>query len=93
MQELDRFDGVVIETTNLFEKNAPALLRLIQSHLKFRVTYASMRRELFALLLLKPDRVEAYYAVLAAVSRGLSGGDKLNISLNSTRTGSIYKNT
>lgn len=29
MQELDRFDAVVIETTNLLDKNDPALLRLI----------------------------------------------------------------
>jgi SpoVK/Ycf46/Vps4 family AAA+-type ATPase len=32
MQELDRFDGVVIVTTNLFENYDPALLRRIRFH-------------------------------------------------------------
>jgi hypothetical protein len=35
MQELDRFDGVVIVTTNLFENYDPALLRRIQRHIHF----------------------------------------------------------
>jgi ATP-dependent 26S proteasome regulatory subunit len=54
MQELDRFDGVVIVTTNLFENYDPALLRRIQRHIKFRLPDASMRRELFALHLPNP---------------------------------------
>jgi hypothetical protein len=36
-----------------------------------------MRRELFSLQLPNPDRVEADYAVLAGLSKGLSGGDIL----------------
>ncbi len=60
MQELDRFDGVVIVTTNLFKNYDPAL----QRHIKFRMPYASMRRELFALHLPNPERVRADYAVL-----------------------------
>jgi SpoVK/Ycf46/Vps4 family AAA+-type ATPase len=82
MQELDRFDGVVIVTTNLFENYDPALLRRIQRHIKFRLPDASMRRELFALHLPNPDRVQADYAVLAELSRGLSGGDILNVCVN-----------
>jgi SpoVK/Ycf46/Vps4 family AAA+-type ATPase len=60
MQDLDRFDGVVIVTTNLFKNYDPAL----QRHIKFRIPYASMRRELFALHLPNPERVRADYAVL-----------------------------
>jgi SpoVK/Ycf46/Vps4 family AAA+-type ATPase len=92
MQELDRFDGVVIVTTNLFENYDPALLRRIQRHIKFRLPDASMRRELFALHLPNPDRVEADYAVLAELSRGLSGGDILNICLNAIYAGSTDAN-
>ena len=88
MQELDRFDGVVIVTTNLFENYDPALLRRIQRHIKFRVPDASMRRELFALHLPNPDRVKADYAVLSELSRSLSGGDILNICLNAIHAGS-----
>jgi ATP-dependent 26S proteasome regulatory subunit len=93
MQELDRFDGVVIVTTNLFENYDPALLRRIQRHIKFRMPCASMRRELFALHLPNPNRVEADYAVLAALSRGLSGGDILNICLNAIYAGSVDADT
>ena len=92
MQELDRFEGVVIVTTNLFENYDPALLRRIQSHVKFRVPNASMRRELFALHLPNPDRVRADYAVLAELSRGLSGGEILNICLNAIYAGSTDPN-
>lgn len=89
MQELDRFDGVVIVTTNLFENYDPALLRRIQRHIKFRLPNASMRRELFAHHLPNPDRVTADYAVLAELSRGLSGGDILNICMNAIYAGSV----
>jgi SpoVK/Ycf46/Vps4 family AAA+-type ATPase len=92
MQELDRFDGVVIVTTNLFENYDPALLRRIQRHIKFRIPDASMRRELFALHLPNPDRVEADYAVLAELSLGLSGGDILNICVNAIYAGSTDAN-
>ena len=92
MQELDRFDGVVIVTTNLFENYDPALLRRIQRHIKFRVPDASMRRELFVLHLPNPDRVQADYAVLAELSKGLSGGDILNICLNAMYAGSTDAN-
>jgi len=89
MQELDRFDGVVIVTTNLFENYDPALLRRIQRHIHFRLPNASMRRELFVLHLPNPDRVTADYAVLAELSRGLSGGDILNVCVNAIYAGSV----
>jgi SpoVK/Ycf46/Vps4 family AAA+-type ATPase len=88
MQELDRFDGVVIVTTNLFENYDPALLRRIQRHIHFRLPNAFMRRELFANHLPNPDRVQADYAILAGLSRGLSGGDILNLCVNAIHAGS-----
>ena len=89
MQELDRFDGVVIVTTNLFENYDPALLRRIQRHIHFRLPNASMRRELFSLHLPNPDRVQADYAVLSELSQGLSGGDILNVCVNAIHAGSV----
>jgi SpoVK/Ycf46/Vps4 family AAA+-type ATPase len=83
---------VVIVTTNLFENYDPALLRRIQSHIHFRLPNASMRRELFALHLPNPERVQADYAVLAELSKGLSGGDILNICLNAIHAGSTDPN-
>ena len=83
----DRFD--VIVTTNLFENYDPALLRRIQRHIKFRLPDASMRRELFAFHLPNPDRVQADYAVLAELSKGLSGGDIMNVCVNAIHAGSV----
>jgi SpoVK/Ycf46/Vps4 family AAA+-type ATPase len=48
-----------------------------------------MRRELFALHLPNPDRVQADYAVLAELSRGFSGGDILNVCVNAIHAGSV----
>jgi ATP-dependent 26S proteasome regulatory subunit len=59
MQELDRFEGVVVMTTNLFGNYDDALLRRVQRHIQFRLPNASMRRELLALHLPKPERVKA----------------------------------
>ena len=51
-----------------------------------------MRRELFALHLPNPDRVQADYAVLSELSKGLSGGDILNICVNAIHAGSTDAN-
>jgi hypothetical protein len=48
-----------------------------------------MRRELFALHLPNPDRVQAEDTVLAELSKGLSGGDILNVCINAIYAGSV----
>ena len=88
MQELDRFEGVVVMTTNLFGNYDEALLRRVQRHIQFRLPNAPMRRELFALHLPNPERVKANLRSLAEQSRGLSGGDILNVCLNAIHAGS-----
>ena len=50
-----------------------------------------MHRELFSLHLPNPDRVTADYAVLAGLSKGLSGGDILNVCVNAIYAGSTDK--
>jgi SpoVK/Ycf46/Vps4 family AAA+-type ATPase len=72
---------------DLFVNYDPALLRRIQRHIHFRLPNASMRRELFSLHLPNPDLVTADYAVLAGLSRGLSGGDILNVCVNAIYAG------
>jgi SpoVK/Ycf46/Vps4 family AAA+-type ATPase len=49
MQELDRFDGVVVMTTNLFGNYDPALLRRIARHIEFKLPDQSQRQRLFEL--------------------------------------------
>ena len=75
-------------TTNLFKNYDPALLRRIQRHIHFKLPDEAMRRELFALHLPNRGRVEANFEILASLSRGLSGGDILNICLNTIHAGS-----
>ena len=53
---------------------------------------ASTRRELFALHLPNPERVTADYAVFAELSRGLSGGDILNVCVSAIYAGSTDAN-
>jgi len=48
-----------------------------------------VRRDLFAFHLSNPDRLGADYAVLAGLSRGLSGRDILNIWVNAIHAGSV----
>jgi hypothetical protein len=48
-----------------------------------------MRRELFALHLPNSGRVQADYAALAGLSRGLSDGDILNVCVNAIYAGSV----
>jgi hypothetical protein len=47
-----------------------------------------LRRELFALHLPNPKRIPADHAILAELSRELSGRDILNIFLNAIHAGS-----
>ncbi len=48
-----------------------------------------MSRELFAQHLPNPERLTAHSAVLAGLSRGLSGGDILNVCVNVIHAGSV----
>jgi hypothetical protein len=48
-----------------------------------------MRRELFALHRVNPERVQADHTVLAEVSKGLSCGDILNVCINAIHAGSV----
>jgi len=65
------------------------LLRRIKRHIHFRLPNASTRRELITLHRVNPDRVRADYAVLAELSRGLSGGNILKVCVNAIYAGSV----
>jgi ATP-dependent 26S proteasome regulatory subunit len=82
MQELDRFDGVVIVTTNLFENYDLALLRRVSKHIKFALPNRAMRVKLLVAHLPNPDRVDADLNSVAVAAQGLSGGDILNVCVN-----------
>jgi ATP-dependent 26S proteasome regulatory subunit len=92
MQCLDRFPGVVIMTTNLFGNYDEAMLRRIAKHIEFKLPNRAMRRRLFELHLPNRSRVDADLLEIAKASKGLSGGDILNVCLNSIFAGSIDDN-
>lgn len=92
MQELDRFNGVVIMTTNLFGNYDPALLRRIARHVEFKGPNRSMRKALFEAHLPNLQRVEADLLNVARASVGLAGGDILNICLAAMEAGSTDPN-
>lgn len=92
MQCLDRFNGVVIMTTNLFGNYDPALLRRIARHIKFDLPDAAMRRRLFELHLPDSQRVTVDLSELARASQGFSGGDIFNVCLNAIYAGSVHEN-
>ncbi len=92
MQELDRFNGVVILTTNLFGNYDPALLRRIARHVRFQLPDRTMRHKLFELHLPNMARVRADLDTVALESKGLSGGDILNVCVNAIYAGSASDN-
>jgi hypothetical protein len=59
MHELDRFNGMVIVTTNLFENYGPTLLRRIQRQIKFRSPDASMKAWILCVTMVSIVRHEA----------------------------------
>ena len=89
MQELDRFGGVVVMTTNLFGNYDEAILRRIARHVEFALPNASMRERIFRSHLPSIGRVSADLRNVAMSSRGLSGGDILNVCLNAVHAASV----
>jgi len=89
MQELDRFGGVVVMTTNLFGNYDEAMLRRIARHIEFRLPDTAMREALLRLHLPNAERVPENMRGIASAAHGLSGGDLLNVCLNAMEAGSL----
>ena len=82
MQELDRFGGVVVMTTNLFGNYDDAILRRIARHIEFALPNVEMRERLFRAHLPNAELVPSDLRQAAIKARGFSGGDILNACLN-----------
>lgn len=84
MQCLDRFEDVVIFTTNIFQNYDEALLRRIAEHIEFKLPDAEMRKVIFDKHLPVKTRVKSDidWALVAFHSDGFSGGDILNVVVN-----------
>lgn len=90
MQEIDRFDGIMITTTNFFDNYDPALLRRIMRHIRFKLPNKDQIVLLFKKHIPNMDRVpNVDFNKLAIVAKGLSGGDIRNVCLNAMERASL----
>jgi hypothetical protein len=81
MQEIDRYEGIVIFCTNLFENFEPALVRRIADAVEFTLPDASARSRIFRLhVRCEPDRLgDVNFDELGTLAEGLAGGDILTV--------------
>ena len=84
MQEIDRFQGVVLFATNLFGNYDEALLRRISQHIEFTLPNEEMRFKLFQQHIPKEvfQDKDVNLSFIAKDSKGLSGGDIKNVCIN-----------
>ena len=92
-QELDKFDGVMLLSTNKFGNYDEAFLRRVACHVSYRLPNRAMRIELFKRHLPECDRVHVdNWAEIGRASKGFSGGDVLNVVLNAINAASLGDN-
>ena len=78
---LDKFNGVVIFATNLFDNYDEAFLRRIIFHLEFPLPNQEMRTSLWKFHLSDHVTKNISYERASEISEGLSGGDIKNITI------------
>lgn len=90
MQELDKFDDIVIMSTNFFNNFDDAMLRRVNRHIEIKLPNKEMREKLFKLHIPVLDRAkEVDFAVLAEETKEFSGGDIKNVCVNSMEAASM----
>jgi SpoVK/Ycf46/Vps4 family AAA+-type ATPase len=81
LRQLDRFDGLVVFTTNFPENYDAAFVRRILTHIQFELPDMDTRLRLWSHML--PDELpraaDVDIGVLAEESEGLVGGDLVNV--------------
>lgn len=83
MQELDKFNNIVILCSNFFNNYDEAMLRRINRHIEFKLPNREMREKLFELHIPNLERAKGVnFTELASNSKGLSGGDIKNACVN-----------
>jgi SpoVK/Ycf46/Vps4 family AAA+-type ATPase len=81
LRQLDRFDGLVVFTTNFPENYDSAFVRRILTHIRFELPDHDTLRRLWERMLPHklPRTDDIDLDVLAAESAGLAGGDLVNV--------------
>lgn len=85
MQEIDKFNDMIIFATNHFGNYDEALLRRIAQHVEFKLPDESMRKQIFEGHIPKAVTIsgDVSYKECAKLTEGFSGGDIKNVCINS----------
>ncbi len=78
---LDKFNGIVIFATNLFDNYDDAFVRRIIFNIEFSPPDYEMRIQLWKFHLAKSVPRDVSYETLASITEGLCGGDIKNITI------------
>lgn len=78
---LDKFNGIIVFATNLFDNYDEAFLRRILFNIEFSAPDLGMREQLWRFHLAENVPREITYDHLATLSEGLCGGDIRNITI------------
>ena len=78
---LDKFNGIIVFATNLFDNYDEAFLRRILFNIQFLAPDLAMRQQLWRFHLSQKVPKEVSYEDLANISDGLCGGDIKNITI------------
>ena len=81
LRQLDRFDRIVVFTSNFPENYDAAFVRRILTHVRFELPDLDTRRRLWAHMLPAelPQAGDIDIGVVAEDSKGLAGGDLVNV--------------
>jgi AAA+ superfamily predicted ATPase len=86
MQELDKYDGIMLTSTNFFGNYDEALLRRISRHIHFELPNAEMRKKLVVQHLPKKTMArlgeDVNFETLTQAMTDFSGGDIVNVCNN-----------
>lgn len=86
MQELDKYDGIMLTSTNFFMNYDEALLRRISRHIHFELPDKDMRKKLILQQLPSKTKErlddDVNFELVANASEGFSGGDIVNVCSN-----------
>lgn len=85
MQELDKFNGIVITTTNHFHNFDPAMLRRIADSIEFRLPDTGMRAKILGHMFSKMKQHGVNIGKTAVMTEGFSGGDLLKMVKNAIK--------
>jgi len=94
MQELDKFQGIVIFTTNFFGNYDAAIVRRVAKHIHFRLPNQEMRERIYKIHMPNMKRVrDVDWTAVAKESQGFSGGDIFQVMVNAINRASLPEDT